>query len=291
MLPCRGARGGGPARRDPCVGARAVGDRAVYSTDPDKNSYPARYSRRIVDPPGLKFHPADSATTVPRPVVLATLVVAILGAGCRSLVQQNIDPDAPSFIGSEEGLILGSVTAPFVDHYHEVILFHYRSVGDGGKTAGRLTSARSPGWIPGVPACDEEGLPEQCGRLFAVSLPAGDYEIYGVQEQSPGETIYEMPPLRFTVAQGRASYLGNMHTAFCQGLVRSTRGAILGGDLLIRDERERDLALLETRYPQLRGSDIETQLLANLAWRWRVAYEPYDWGSCGSGQSAPRSPG
>jgi hypothetical protein len=222
---------------------------------------------------------------MPRPVLLVTLVAAFLLSGCGSLVQKNIDPGASFLAGSEEGLILGSVTAPFVDRYHETIVFHYRSLGDGGKTAGRLTSARSPAaWIPGVPACDEEGLEQECGRLFAVSLPAGDYEIHGVGEQSPGEQIYQMPPLRFTVIRGQASYLGNLHTRFCQGLVRSTRGAILGGDLVILDESQRDLALLEVRYPQLTGADIQRQLLPNLAWRWRVPWEPYDWGDCASGQ-------
>lgn len=227
---------------------------------------------------------------MPRPVLLVTLVAAVLVSGCGSLFQQNIDLGAPSLFRPEEGLILGSVTAPFIDHYHETLVFHYRSVGDGGKTAGRLTSARSPSqpFVLWIPACDEEGLTDECGRLFAVSLPAGDYEIYGVQELDPGAKIYEMPPLRFTVAQGRASYLGNMHTAFCQGLV-SHRGAILGGDLVILDESQRDLALLEARYPQLTGVDIEEQLLPNLAWRWRVPWEPYDWGSCGSGQGGGRT--
>lgn len=228
---------------------------------------------------------------MPRPVLLAPLVAALLVSGCTGS-QRNIDLDAPSLFRPGEGLILGSVTAPFIYHYHETLRFHFRSVGDGGKTAGHLTSARSSGarfthwWIP---ACDEEGLTEQCGRLFAVSLPAGDYEIYGVQELDPGSKIYEMPPLPFTVAPGRAIYLGNVHTVFCQGLAYSVRGAILGGDLVILDGSQRDLALLEARYPRLTGADIEKQLLPNLAWRWRVPWEPYDWGSCGSGQGGGRT--
>lgn len=227
----------------------------------------------------------ETVMPAPRPALLAALLAAFLVSACGSLFQENIDPDASSPAGSQEGLILGSVTAPFIDRYHEPVVFHYRSVGDGDKTTGRLTSARSPVlWIPGIPACNEEGLTEQCGRLFAVSLPAGNYEIHGVQEQRTGAQIYAMPPLRFTVTRGKASYLGNLHTTFCQGLVRSTRGAILGGDLAIVDERQRDLALLRARYPQLAGVEIEKQLLPNLAWRWRVPYEPFDWGNCESAQ-------
>lgn len=221
---------------------------------------------------------------MPRPVVLVPLVAAVLVSGCGSLFQESIDPDAPSLFRPGEGVILGSVTAPFIGHYHETLRFHYRSVGDGGKTAGELTSA-GKFWDPGIPTCDEEGLTELCGRLFAVSLPAGDYEIHNVQELHPPSYIYEMPPLRFTVAPGRARYLGNLHTSFCHGLPRRLRGAILGGDMLILDESQRDLALLEARYPQLTGAEIEKQLLPNLAWRWRVPWEPYDWGSCESGQS------
>lgn len=213
------------------------------------------------------------------PGLLVILVAAVLVCGCGSLFQQNIDPDAPSLFRSEKGLILGSVTAPFIDRYHETLVFHYRSSGDGGKTAGRLTSA-AKFWTPGIPTCHEEGLTEQCGRLFAVSLPAGDYEIHGVQEQAPGSRIYEMPPIRFTVARGRARYLGNVHTRFCQGLAYSVQGAILGGDLEILDESQRDLALLAARYPRLNEVEIDKQILPNISWRWRVPWEPDDWGTC-----------
>ena len=215
-----------------------------------------------------------------RVVLLVTWVAAVLVSGCGRLFQNDINPDSASLFGPGEGVILGSVTAPFIERYHETLRFHYRSLGDRGRTTGHLTSA-AKFWTPGIPTCDKDGLTEQCGRLFAVSLPAGDYEIFGVQEVDPGSRIHVMPPLRFTVVQGRRSYLGNVHTAFCQGLVRSTRGGILGGDLTIRDESQRDLALLTARYPQLTGADIEMQLLPDLGWRWRVPWEPYDWGSCG----------
>lgn len=222
-----------------------------------------------------------------RTSLLVTLVAAVLVAGCSRMIQQNIKPDAPTLFRPGEGVILGSVTAPIKRYYyHETLVFHYRSVGDGGKTAGLLTTAKSDGarfvqW--GIPTCDKEGLAEQCGRLFAVSLPAGEYEIHSVQEVMPPSRTFELPPLRFTVAAGRASYLGNVHTTFCEGLVRSTRGAVLGGHLVILDESQRDLSLLEARYPQLKGADVEKQFLPNLGWRWRVPWEAYDWGSCGSG--------
>lgn len=223
---------------------------------------------------------------MPRPAVLAPLVAAVLVSGCGSLSQKNIDLDAPSLFRPGEGLILGSVTAPIIYHYHETLIFHYRSTGDGGNTTGQLTSAARHWSMGTIPTCSEDGLTELCGRLFAVSLPAGDYEIHNVQERDPPSYIYEMPPLRFTVAPGRASYLGNLHTSFCKGAAYRVQGAILGGDLVILDESQRDLALLGARYPQLTGAEIEKQLLPNLAWRWRVPWEPYDWGSCGSGQSA-----
>ena len=226
---------------------------------------------------------------MPRPAVLAPLVAAVLVSGCGSPWQKNIDLDAPSLFRPGEGLILGSVTAPIIPpHHHETLIFHYRSTGDGGNTTGQLTSAALNWSMVTIPTCSEDGLTELCGRLFAVSLPAGDYEIHNVQEVGPPSYIYEMPPLRFTVAPGRASYLGNLHTSFCKGQPsrHRLRGAILGGDMLILDESQRDLAILEARYPQLTGAEIEKQLLPNLAWRWRVPWEPYDWGSCGSGQSA-----
>ena len=215
-----------------------------------------------------------------RAVVLVSLAVAILVAGCGSLFQQNISTDSPPVALGEDGLILGSVTAPPV-YYHETLVFHYRSVGDGGKTSGLITSATTmASIITKVPQCDEDGLADQCGRLFAIRLPAGEYEIYAVNEMEPGANHYQLPPLGFAVAKGRASYLGNLHTLFCEGLVRSTRGAILGGDLSVRDEYDRDVALLRAKYPQLAEASIDKQLLPDRAWRWRVKYEPYDWGTC-----------
>ena len=42
----------------------------------------------------------------------------------------NIDPEQPVTLGPDEGLIVGTVTAPMVQHYWEVSSVHYRKQGE-----------------------------------------------------------------------------------------------------------------------------------------------------------------
>lgn len=65
----RGARSSQPARRRPSGGAPGGGDRAVYSTNPDRNSYPAPYLHPhvlVLDEIGYLSHAADAANVLYR---------------------------------------------------------------------------------------------------------------------------------------------------------------------------------------------------------------------------------
>jgi len=209
------------------------------------------------------------------------MLIAILGSACSRFVQQNIGEDAAPGFEAGGGMIVGSVTAPFASRYHHGVQFRYRSLGGDGSRQGVLTSASGLRFVPYMPSCGEDGLEPQCGRLFAVELPAGDYEVFQLTVASGGSG-YSLPiqTWRFCVSPGQVSYLGSLHMQYCEGLVRNTRGGILGGELSIRDEYARDVALLRGRFRQLAGQPVRRQLLPATVIRWRVPYQPYDWGHC-----------
>jgi hypothetical protein len=221
--------------------------------------------------------------------IIAMLVISISSAGCTNITQRNIDDSQFAYSNSNNGVIVGSVTAPFAAHYHETILFEYRKPGDGDKYNGVMTSGmQHKNFLIGIPACTEGGIPEQCGRLFATSLPAGNYEIFRANVLGRGE-FEQLVPAGFTVRKGKASYLGNLHVTFCKGMVSRYRGNILGANVAIRDEYERDIALIRKYYGALTTASIDKRLLPDNSWMWRVSWqapfrgnvEPYDWGECG----------
>ena len=221
------------------------------------------------------------------PLILVLASVTIFGIGCSMLVQDNIDERDPSGPDSKTGLIVGSVTAPFAQHYHENVLFYYRALDDDEFPHGVLTSGTSHKYLtPYISSCDEDGLGGQCGRLFAVRLPAGRYEIHRVRI---GDIFQDLLPAVFSVAPGQADYIGNLHADFCIGQPRELRGAILGADVSVVDDYARDTGLLREKFSALRTITIRKRLLPGASWRVRVSYEPYDWGDCGAGPAASKA--
>jgi len=222
-------------------------------------------------------------------LVLFVLSVTItLGSGCTPLVQKNLGEDHGSMKDIGGGIIVGSVTAPLAAHYHKEVVFWYHSLENQNEHRGVLTSGtRFPNLLPWLPSCSESGLDDQCGRLFAVNLPAGKYVIDHVVFE--GDHYQPDPPAVFSVLEGRAIYLGNLHVTYCVGLVSSTRGNILGADVSVQDNYERDTSLLTGKYSSLRNVQIERHLLADPAWKWRVSYDPHSWGACSAApDNAPK---
>lgn len=112
---------------------------------------------------------------------------------------------------------------------------------------------------PGVP--DSADLVEAgnlVGRVLALSLPAGDYEIYDwriLENGVGGET--EHGPVRsfsyrFSIVPGRAVYLGRVHLSL-SAAHKQTIG--------VGDRREADLAVLRQRFPALNSTPIAVDLL------------------------------
>lgn len=97
----------------------------------------------------------------------------------------------------------------------------------------------------------EAGRP--IGRVAALRLPAGDYELYDwklvVPNQYGGNEFGPKRAFgyRFTIEAGRATYLGNVD-------LRMTEQDTYG--ITVENKAERDLALLEKKLPSMRAEDV-----------------------------------
>jgi hypothetical protein len=106
------------------------------------------------------------------------------------------------------------------------------------------------------------------GNIFAYIVPAGDYEIYGTQiTQSYGYTHTNWQDsdnfsIRFHAEAGKITYIGeyaiqpvyNGKNLFGASLVSS-------GYWLIADKSERDLALLQKKYPNLNWNEVKKDII------------------------------
>jgi hypothetical protein len=204
--------------------------------------------------------------------LLVSVSVGLLQACSPNLVK-NIDPDQPLFLSPGAGLITGSVTAPKVFHYWVVARFRYRQLD---QSESRLLESATPTsnflWIEDLPiqasaSGPDPGLEQELGRLFAVELPAGTYEIY--QLESEGELLIHMPPVRFEVRAGEISYLGNLNVRNClyRPDQRVYRGYVNAGIPSVRDESQRDLPLLMRKFPALTGASIIPAVIDDAVWQ------------------------
>ena len=186
---------------------------------------------------------------------------------------KNIDPNQQVTLSPGAGIIVGSVTAPRVQHYWEISRFRYRKLGDS--KSGVLESASPIAnflWMKDRPiepggTGPDAGLEQQLGRLFAVELAAGTYEIY--QLDAAGELLVHMQPLRFEVRSGEILYLGNLHVRYCLYTPdrRAYRSYVNGGIPSVRDEAQRDVPLLARKFPTLKGTNILPAVIDDNAWQ------------------------
>jgi len=205
-------------------------------------------------------------------VLLFGVSLPLLNA-CSFGHAKDLDPNQPLLLAPETGLIVGSVTAPKVQHYWDISRFRYRKLDDS--KSGVLESA-SPTtdflWKKGLTVQPggtgpDPGLEDQLGRVFAVELSAGTYEIYQL-DGSKG-LLTHMQPARFVVRPGEIRYLGNLHVRYClyKPHHRVYRSYVNAGIPSVRDEGQRDLPLLRRKFPALAGSSILTAVIDDSAWQ------------------------
>jgi hypothetical protein len=128
------------------------------------------------------------------------------------------------------------------------------------------------------------------GKLVAVELPAGDYEVYDWSFRDSDWRITPVAPfsVRFHVTAGKAIYLGsyNFQRTFGGTSNRGMQDRAESDrvEVIATDESERDLEFLSTQYPQLTTSGISSsmekrQAYNNLGDRSKTDYAPSDVGS------------
>ena len=193
-------------------------------------------------------------------IVLATV---LLLSACAT---PNVDKDYSLDTRPDEGLAVVSIS--FEGLGAEISpVWEYRRL-DGDVRGKLFTSARNP--------LDWNAPP---GRLAAFALPTGRYEFYrcrfvrssgdggmswhagdsgGVTAANPwysglnagtyDELTADPFAVRFEVIAGKATYLGNLHLHW--RLLENR------GEVQVRNEAERDIRLLRTRYPGLRSDQV-----------------------------------
>lgn len=104
------------------------------------------------------------------------------------------------------------------------------------------------------------------GYVHVVTLPVGRHAFTGWQIlNGAGQRLSpEQVPqaLDFTVQPGRVTYLGAFHAELVRGKNAFGTVATRGGRLIVRDERERDMAVLLARHPDYRDKIIRQPLPA-----------------------------
>lgn len=229
----------------------------------------------------------------------ALLLVGIASTGCASR-QADLPGDFQFAPGTTTGVIAGSVTSRadtrWSPSWSERSTYYYIGIDDP-TVAGVLRSGGNdwPGGWDGS-ACAAGFPADQCGRLFAVELPAGRYRIHFVQVREPSATSVEtgehfslaLDTLQFEVVGGELRYLGDLHSRICVASFGRSLGAWAArGEVL--NAFDRDWPLLADRFPALRGATPIPVVMTSEPWLWRRPGGPEDgWPeACGPYPEAP----
>jgi len=211
------------------------------------------------------------------------LVFSVLAAGCAGRVEHELPPGYAISADTRNGVVIGSIGArPAAETppWHEWSSYRYRSLDDPA-VAGSITSAFK--WNPyymwgSMPLCADDGLEEECGRVFALLLPAGEYEFSSVgpammDEATSSQIQIRHQPLsgyRFSVRAGETVYVGNLLSRVCITGTRFRGGnapwAAVGD---VADRAERDIPLILSRYPILRDVVPARRPMRGERWLWR----------------------
>ena len=208
------------------------------------------------------------------------LIFGITLAACTGY-KSGLPPDYNVLLDSANGVVVGSVgTNPLGKQWREWSQYLYLSSIDQ-KKRGSVASAVnwSNPFFP-QPECPDDGLEAECGNLFAIILPAGEYEFWAVipamdSNAADNSTRYAvgLEGYKFEVQPGEATYIGNMLSRLCGGSSYSYYGtAAIGrarvaqGD--VADRYARDLPLLVAKFPQLKNAVVKNETMPGVPWRW-----------------------
>lgn len=177
---------------------------------------------------------------------LALLALAAVVSGCAA---RSIKQDYQ--LNPEKGVLLGSITRDGMLAGYRVL---FRPLGQEKGFDFVETGCDSIV----EPSCyarqDFEAIGLK-GDLFAVELPPGDYEVFAWDVVSGSIHVGPSSPisLRYRIAPGRATYVGNFH--FTQ-TARFGLG-VAGARVDHSKPFERDFALIQDKYPGLSAHAID----------------------------------
>lgn len=258
----------------------------------------AGWRRRVSSLSNMKHFNSSSMSTL--------IGIASLLAGCVTLYDEVPDTLPLSYVppaAGQTGVAVGSVTSPPNEYgqWQEASRYSLRSRTDPAVVGflrsgsddfyGRLGMPFAYLRYPDYRGCaEEEGLETECGRLFAMELPAGEYEIREVIVSGRGNGsswIVELPDYRFTVQAGAVSYLGNLNNRLCIGSLGFSNLVIaVSGE--VRDNFDRDWPLLRAKYPFLANQPIERAAIQGSPWLsrlWKRKVPKHGWDACDDEES------
>jgi hypothetical protein len=202
----------------------------------------------------------EASRSVVRTSSFLCLLAAVWGCDTR-----NVTPNySLSRAGDRgHGMILGSATVTDLDetliaHAH----FYINAAGVGPGPMRAVVTADS--CQPKSKNPGNSDFVGSCGRLFALDLPAGNYQISDwLLETSGGEsfTPKDWDPIPFKVEAGKATYIGDLHMLLRMGKNLLGLDVVAGGWPLLLDNRVRDAELLRRKYPWLNDEVIQVELV------------------------------
>jgi len=179
---------------------------------------------------------------------LFALTVALL-AGCASRTlpnQYTLDPNGNT------GVVVASITHTGTFGHHTVWL---QSLDDS------IRERFSVGQVTPIPFPQKHDIKddEVKGDVFSVELPRGKYKVERWSVDTQGFHVGAPATIRFTVEPGKITYLGRFE--FVQ---TDTRGmAVLGAVVAVKDESEKDMAIVVARTPSLKNEPIAINVSAS----------------------------
>ncbi len=198
----------------------------------------------------------------------AYLAAALVAGGCSYVYWPAQELPRGNRSGEPVAAVLaGSVTQPDSRHNETDVLFRLQRT-DGRH---RFSVQNSPSYAGDRKSRADPGLEAVNGRLFAVPVEPGEYEIHSLRfTNARGFEAEAGDAVRFNVNAGEVVYIGSLEIRPCHSLYLRPDGqpvpmVAVGGTPGVRDESARDLPLLRALYPDLRDRQITIRVLDGAA--------------------------
>jgi len=167
-----------------------------------------------------------------------SMLLAALFSGC-SLSAKNVPPDYK--LGNDKGIVVLSLTTSGECGY--ALFVDIRSMDKKYKsTIGLQDMLEGRDWNRKTNDCSVDNE-DYSGRLNVIALPPGVYEMYKLTGMSRYQSYVSENnfSIQFKVKANSVTYIGNAHFAVKKHTF----------EFQVSDKRNRDLPMLERKYPQL----------------------------------------